>query len=432
MKAVPRLLILTCCACAVAISACADIGDEIKYAFRISDNTLFQGKLPFVVNAIQVPPLMRNAEKMPEFAAALAAIADVGADVVCFDLAGFSADGKLVPDTAAKIDKMLEQINWRRLGAMCKVFGADAPKDAAYREAAAKAAAAALKNVRRVIFWIDGPEAERVVKTFRQEAPELVIAAEKGGDIDVVTQPPTAKPVKPVLVAGAIPAPELRGSVHFVLPDKKESYSALDAAVADPGESKPWTPDNSKLSEQERAEGFVSLFDGKTHDGWWILGENKNGFKVKDGAIEWAALGGKGLYTRDRYDNFVLRLEWKINKKGNSGLYLRAPRAGRQSKIGMEFQLQGDSGTPITDQTTGAVYDVVPPLVNACKPEGEWNSTEITLNGPNMKASLNGEVVQDLNLDQNDELRPRLRRGFIGLQDHACYVAFRNIRIKKL
>ena len=433
MKAVPRLIMLTCLVSAVAISAFADIGDELKYAFRISDNALLQGKLPFVVDAIEVPALMQKIEKAPEFAAELAAIADVGANVVCFDLEGLSADGKtLAPDTAVKIDKMLEHINWRRLGAMCKLFGADAPKDPAYREAAAKAAAAGLKNARRVLFWIDGPGAEAAVKAFRQEAPELVIAAEKGGDIDVVTQPPAAKPLRPTMLAGAPPAPELLGSVHCVLPGTEESRKALDAAVADPAESKPWTPDNSTLSEQERKEGFVSLFDGKTLDGWWVLGEKKEGFKVNDGAIEWAALGGKGLYTRDRYDNFTLRLDWKINKKGNSGIYLRAPRQGRQSKIGMEFQLQGDSGTTITNQTTAAVYDVVPPRVNAAKPEGEWNSVEITLNGSKMKAVLNGQVVQDLNLDENEELKPRLRRGFIGLQDHACYVAFRNIRIKKL
>ena len=433
MKAVPCLMMLTCLASAVAISAFADIGDEIKDAFRMNDNALLRGKLPIIVDAIEAPALMQKIEKMPELIAALAAIADVGANVVCFDLAGVSADGKtLAPDTAAKIDKMIEQINWRRMGAMCKLFSADAPRDAAYREAAAKAAAAALKNAKRVLFWIDGPDAEAAVKAFRQEAPGLVIAAEKGGDIDVVTQPPAAKPAKPVMLAGAIPSPELRASVHFVLPGSEKNFQALDAAKADPAESKPWTPDNSMLSEQERAEGFTSLFDGKTLDGWWVLGEKKEGFKVKDGAIEWAGLGGKGLYTRDRYANFTLRLDWKINKKGNSGIYLRAPREGRQSKIGMEFQLQGDSGTAITNQTTGAVYDVVPPRVNAAKPEGEWNSVEITLNGPKMKAVLNGDVIQDLNLDENEELKARLRCGFIGLQDHACYVAFRNIRIKKL
>jgi len=161
-------------------------------------------------------------------------------------------------------------------------------------------------------------------------------------------------------------------------------------------------------------------------------GRNKEGFHVKDGAIEWARPGGTMLMTRERYDNFILRLEWRIIKGGNSGLSLRIPRTNRHSKIGMEFQLQGDHGREPEAHITGAIYDVVAPLVNAGKPAMEWNSLEIMLDGPKLKAALNGEVVQDLNLDDNEELRYRLRRGFIGLQDHGRYVAFRNIRIKKL
>ncbi len=90
------------------------------------------------------------------------------------------------------------------------------------------------------------------------------------------------------------------------------------------------------------------------------------------------------------------------------------------------------NGEPITNQTTGSIYVQVPPLVNAGKPAGEWNTLEITCNGPQVKAVLNGQTVQDTNLDQNEELRDRLREGFIGLQDHGTPVAFRNIRIKKL
>jgi len=78
------------------------------------------------------------------------------------------------------------------------------------------------------------------------------------------------------------------------------------------------------------------------------------------------------------------------------------------------------------------VYDVLPPKLNAAKPAGEWNTLEIMFTGPMLKATLNGKIVQDVNFDEHEELKYRLRRGFIGLQDHAHYVAFRNIRIKKL
>jgi hypothetical protein len=434
MKAASHLIILALVVCVLAVAVPAGAQEEpLKNDFRVSGSVLYQGKQAFVINAIETPSLMQASEDVSAFARALARVSEVGANTVCFDLAGFSGDGKtLAPETPAKISKMMGQINYRRMGAICRVFPTSVPRDSSYREAAVKAMAALLQNEKRIIYWIDGPESESLVQALHKDAPKLVIAAERGGDIDVLTAMPSAKPEKPTLVFGSIPTRDLRASVHFMLPDAEESYKALDAAMADPAESKPWTPDNSGLSEQERADGFVSLFDGKTLDGWWILGDNKNGFNVKDGAIEWAGLGGKALYTRDRYDNFILRLEWKINKGGNSGIYLRAPRANRQSKIGMEFQLQGDHGTPITNQTTGSIYVVVPPRENATKPEGEWNSVEISLDGAKMKAVLNGVLIQDLSLDENDELRTRLRRGFIGLQDHAAYAAFRNIRIKKL
>jgi hypothetical protein len=99
---------------------------------------------------------------------------------------------------------------------------------------------------------------------------------------------------------------------------------------------------------------------------------------------------------------------------------------------GMEIQIQGDHGMELDDQHTGSIYSVVPASMDATNPDGEWNSYEITCNGPQVKVVLNGKVVQDTNLDQNPILKYRLRKGFIGLQDHGRYVAFKNIRIKKL
>jgi hypothetical protein len=414
-------------------AAFADAGDEARFAFTIKNNALYIGKNPCVINAVTVPDLMQKADSLTELATALGHVAEVGGNVVCFDFEGLSSDGKSLDSNVAKrIDTLLEHISWRRLGSICRLFVEGAPADAGYREAAAGAVATALKSTQRIIVWIDGPASDAAIATFRKTAPNVLIASEQGGDIDVLKQAPSTAPTKQTLLVGSIPASELRDSLHFVLPAEEGSYAAMDAFKTDPAESKPWTPDNSMLSEEERKEGFVSLFDGKSLDGWWILGKKKDGYRVKDGAIEWNGEGGKGLYTHDRYQNFVLRFEWKINKNGNSGLYLHAPREGRQSKIGMEFQLQGDNGKPIDIHTTGAVYDVVAPKVSAVKPEGEWNNVEIVFNGPHLKALVNGQVVQDLNFDENEELRPRLRKGFIGLQDHACYVAFRNLRVKKL
>jgi hypothetical protein len=61
-----------------------------------------------------------------------------------------------------------------------------------------------------------------------------------------------------------------------------------------------------------------------------------------------------------------------------------------------------------------------------------WNSLEIVLNGSHMKATLNGQVIHDFDMDTVEELKYRLKDGFIGLQDHDHFVAFRNVRIKEL
>lgn len=62
--------------------------------------------------------------------------------------------------------------------------------------------------------------------------------------------------------------------------------------------------------------------------------------------------------------------------------------------------------------STGAIYDVLPAQALAVKKKGEWNSVEIILDGPRYKNTLNGIVVQDVNFDDIEELKYRLRRGY--------------------
>jgi hypothetical protein len=401
----------------VVASACGAQVDSKKRMFMRGD-TLWRGSMQLYVRGIETPKLADAGTTDDEIDVAIIRAVEVGANSLCFSMTGYSADGSSIdPEAIKRVKRLIATSYDRRFGALCRVIPADAPDNAEFRMAAARAAATALKDAPGALYVFTGPDSAKLAAEFSTIATSVVTAAENGGAINIAT---------------ALPAADRILTTHFLLPDTAESYTSLDAAMANPAESAPWTPDNSMLSEQERAEGFVSLFDGKTLDGWWFYGKNTDGFAVEDGAIMWKAIGGEALYSRERYDNFVLRLEWKINENGNSGVYLRAPRAGRQSKTGMEFQLQGDYGKPVDDQTTGSIYVVVPPKLNASKPCGEWNELEIMLDGPMMKATLNGQVVQDLNVDENPELKKRLKRGFIGLQDHARFVAFKNIRIKKL
>ena len=403
-----------------------------KDQYHMRGDHLMRGPSQDSLAAIESSGLGTPGAGLTHVATILGALSSVGADSVCFPLQGISADGTAISDEARDTVKLITtHATWRRMGIICRVT---VPRELGQHDrlALVRTAADALKREVELICWIDAEDPADLVAAFKEAAPKVVVAATEGGDVQVVDEIPAPSEEGAKLVLGKIPPPERRDVVSFLLPDAPQSYDAFDEAYTHPSERLPWTPDNSLLTEEERADGWTSLFDGKSLDGWWLAGANPNGFVVKDGTIEWAAHGGGMLMTHDRYDNFMLRIEWKIEEGGNSGVFLRAPRANRASKIGMEFQLQGDYGREPEEHITGAIYDVLSPLVNAGKPAGEWNELEVTLDGTKMKAVLNGQVVQDLDLNDHDELRPRLRRGFIALQDHGCHVAFRNIRVKKL
>ncbi len=198
------------------------------------------------------------------------------------------------------------------------------------------------------------------------------------------------------------------------------------------------------LDPREAEEGFFSLFNGKNLDGWRVRGANKDAFRVENGVlIVTGAPDGDWLFTTEEYDDFVLRLEFRLveNKPGaecNSGVAIRAPQEGDPAYAGMEIQvLRPDWETPW--QRAGAIYHVVPPKVQAQKKIGEWNSMEIRCEGVRIRTMLNGQELYDIRTtdyavkeDWRLPLTDRPLKGHIGIQDHLDRVEFRNIRIKPL
>lgn len=412
--------------------------------FYLRDNLLWRGKRPVTIRAIEARALAHPDTSEESIIRTLNHIADVGGNGVSFDLHGFSRDGRALSEEGVKaLRQVIELVRQRWMHPVCRVLGGDAPSEPEFRKAAVQTAATTFEGDDRLVYWIDGSDCAALVAEFRKQAPDLVVAAPREGDIEVVKALAAANPNRPLLLVGSIPGSPT-DSVHFLLPEGDQSYEAMEKAMLDPIESKPWFPDDTILSAEERADGWIALFDGKTLDGWTFTGSGTSGFVARDGIIELSGAGSGMLRTRDRYENFILRLEWKITRKGNSGVFLRAPRASRASWIGMEVQLLGDYGKAPYKGCTGAIYDVQTPSINAGRPAGEWNSLEIKLDGPHLTAVLNGSTIHDIDLDEHDELRYRLRRGFIALQDHRSsrgavgfednryHAAFRNIRIKPL
>jgi len=400
--------------------------------FWIAGGKLMRGTRAFHIRAIHVPALAQSTGQIKEMVPAFVKLGHCGADAAWFDVPGLNAEGSaLDPKAVAALGTIASRAKDTRLAIVVRVPGEGG--DADWRERATDTAARALKDQDLVLYWFDGPDADALAKRFKKLAPKLAVIAPKGGEVTSVGEDPTPANGAQILI-DKIPANPW-GDTHFLLRGAgDETYAAVETAMTSEVEKKGYTPDNSVLSEAERAEGFNSLFNGKDLSGWWFYGADHEGFRVTpEGSIAWVREGGGGLISYKRFKDFIFRYEIRLFKEGdNSGTYIRAPRAGRQSKLGMEFQMMGDIGKVPDKSTTGAVYDVLPPLVNANKPAGQWNTVEIDFRDGHLKATLNGQVVQDVNFDSVEELKYRNREGFIGLQDHNCPVEWRNLRIKEL
>ncbi|MCG8586173.1 MAG: DUF1080 domain-containing protein, partial [Pirellulales bacterium] len=87
---------------------------------------------------------------------------------------------------------------------------------------------------------------------------------------------------------------------------------------------------------QASEEGFTTLFDGKTLDGWQ---GNLGGYEAKDGVLICKKKGGGRLFTKKQYGDFVLRFEFKLTPGANNGLGIRTPLKGDPAFVGMELQI---------------------------------------------------------------------------------------------
>jgi hypothetical protein len=198
------------------------------------------------------------------------------------------------------------------------------------------------------------------------------------------------------------------------------------------------------MTEEERADGFHSLFNGRDLDGW--VG-NLTGYSVKDGVIAYDPKAGdhSNLYTAREYGDFQFRFEFQLTAGANNGVGIRTPREGDAAYVGMEIQILDDSASMYATlqpyQYHGSVYGVIPAKRGALKPVGEWNTEEIFVRGSHIRITVNGAVTVDGDLvetSRNGTIdhreHPGLKRlaGAIGWLSHDSVVRFRSVRIKDL
>ncbi|MEN8126615.1 MAG: DUF1080 domain-containing protein [Planctomycetota bacterium] len=200
------------------------------------------------------------------------------------------------------------------------------------------------------------------------------------------------------------------------------------------------------LTKQEKADGFVSLFNGRDLTGW--VG-SKATYGIKNGILFCRKGTGRNIYTEKEYDNFVLRFEFKLQPGTNNGLGIRTPLKGDAAYVGMELQILDNTAEKYSNlhnwQYHGSVYGIVAAdktkRESAFNPVGEWNYEEVIADSTRIIVKVNGETIVDADIKEaskngtlSGKEHPGLlnETGHIGFLGHGDYVEFRNLRIKEL
>jgi hypothetical protein len=180
---------------------------------------------------------------------------------------------------------------------------------------------------------------------------------------------------------------------------------------------------------------FTYLSDDYNTNYWRMAGPGKFVLVEDDRSLQ--SEGGMGLlwYTKKKYKDFVLKLDWKASSiNDNSGVFIRFSEPDNDPWIAVNtgYEIQIDDmampdGNPL--HKTGAIYNFAAPsnAAVASKPVGQWNTFGIEVTGQKYRVTLNGEkVIPEFTGNRNTE-------GYIGIQNHDIdsNVSFKNIRIKR-
>ncbi|MCU0456971.1 MAG: DUF1080 domain-containing protein [Bacteroidales bacterium] len=209
---------------------------------------------------------------------------------------------------------------------------------------------------------------------------------------------------------------------------------------------------NKYLASMPADEGFRSMFNGKDLSGWQGLVENPiarskmkktelerkqaeadmkvpANWSVKDGVI-WFNGRGDNLCSVKEYGDFEMLVDWKISKKGDSGIYLRGtPQVQIWDTSRVDAGAQVGSGGLYNNQKNPSK-----PLKVADNPVGDWNTFRIVMTGDKVSVWLNGELVVDNVVLENywDRSIPIFPKGPIELQAHGTDLGFRDIYVREI
>lgn len=219
----------------------------------------------------------------------------------------------------------------------------------------------------------------------------------------------------------------------------------------------------NKLTKQEKKEGWVLLFDGKSFDGWrkcngtampenWVIEDKAMKVFTAEGKKKGSGAGGDILYFPKEYKDFELSIDWKTEKAGNSGIFYYVREVPGQAiyYAAPEVQVLDNkdaSDNKIESHLAGSLYDLIKADPATVKPAGEWNRCVVKVKDGKAEHFMNGTKVVEYTLwtPEFDALVQKSKfksfkgwqegiskQGFIGLQDHGYDIWFRNIKVREL
>ncbi|HPD48263.1 MAG TPA: DUF1080 domain-containing protein [Anaerohalosphaeraceae bacterium] len=197
----------------------------------------------------------------------------------------------------------------------------------------------------------------------------------------------------------------------------------------------------NKMANELKPGGFTDLLAADLSNCTFKEGA----WTYEDGVL--ARKGGGDIYTKEQYGDFILDLEFKVDPKSNSGVFIRTADVKDPVQTSIEIQVFDSFGAEPSKHGCGAIYDCLAPEKNTVKKAGEWNHLTVMAFGPRITVTLNDERIINMNLDEwteagknpdgsNNKFRTAYkdmaRTGAIGFQDHGNSVWYRNIKIRKV
>jgi len=201
-------------------------------------------------------------------------------------------------------------------------------------------------------------------------------------------------------------------------------------------------------SNAQDKSGWRQLFNGKDLTGWKQVGPGSH--YVENGLLK--SKGGMGLlvWQGEKFQNCIIRVVFAMrDSNSNSGVFIRIPTEPTEEwmPVNKGYEVQIDNAPEKSGEDdyhyTGMLYSLTKPLAKTGKPGPQWNTMEITLDGPRTIVYLNGVKVTDFKegdpvpakkFDFEPERGPRPLSGYMGIQNHSDkdVVFFKEVAVKPL